>query len=333
MPDGQLSLFPGAAGTSPLTVLDERVRGTRFLTLPIRSILNSPEQTGMGFWSLNPYVGCEFGCAYCYARYTHRYVVERVRSDGRLSPEIEGDRAIEGWEAFERRVFIKHGAERVLARTLSPAKVGERTIVIGTATDPYQPAERRFRVTRSVLERIAGFEGLSIGVITKSPLVARDVDVLRTVSARHRVTIHMSLITTDLPLIRLFEPRSPTPRVRLRALKRLVDAGLDAGLIVAPVLPGITDDLPHLDALMSAARAVGAKFVHPGPLRLYPPIRPLFLPIVERHFPQLSARYRAAYQGRGAAPKRYGRALIRRFHQLERKYGFPVNDGMQDRYR
>jgi len=304
------------------------------MTLPIRSILNSPEQTGMGFWSLNPYVGCEFGCAYCYARYTHRYVVERARSDGRLPPrEIDDGRGIEGWEAFERRVFIKQGAERVLARTLRPRKVGERTIVIGTATDPYQPAERRFRVTRSVLEQLASFEGLSIGLITKSSLVARDIDVLRSLSARHRVTIHVSLITTDLRLVRLFEPRSPTPRARLRALKKLVEADLDAGLIVAPVLPGITDDIPHLESLMRAGKAVGAKFVHPGPLRLYPQVRPLFLPIVDRHFPHLAARYRAAYQGRGAAPRRYGRALIRRFRELERRYGFPVNDGMQDRYR
>ena len=334
MPSTQLSLLPSAAGGARLLVLDERSRGTSFLKLPIRSILNSPEQTGMGFWSLNPYVGCEFGCAYCYARYTHRYVVERARDGGMLSQsELEDYRGVEGWEAFEHRVFVKQGADRVLAQTLRPDRVGNRTIVIGTATDPYQPAERRFRLTRSVLSRLAEFEGLSVGIITKSALVTRDIDVLRRVSARHRLTIHVSLITTDAPLLRLFEPRSPLPPARLRGLRKLVDAGLEAGLIVAPVLPGITDDLPHLDALMRAAKAAGAKFVHPGPLRLYPPIRPLYLPIVDRHFPHLSARYRSAYKGRGAAPKRYSRSLIERFHRLERKYGFPLNDGMEDRYR
>lgn len=319
---------------APWRVVDERRRGTRFVTLPIRSIINSPEQTGMGFWSLNPYVGCEFGCTYCYARYTHQYVVERAHEAGRISErEFLDYRGVEGWEAFETRVFVKQGAERVLARTLDPAKVGERTIVIGTATDPYQPAERRFRLTRSVLGRLAQFEGLSIGIITKSPLVTRDIDMLRRVHERHRLTIHVSLITTDVRLLRLFEPRSPLPHARLRGLARLTSSGLDAGLIVAPVLPGITDDTVHLDALMAGARAAGARFVHPGPLRLYPPIRPRFLPIVDRHFPHLSERYRAAYQGRGAAPKHYSKALIRRFHRLERKYGFPLNDGMQDRYR
>jgi len=317
-----------------LRVLDERARGTRFLTLPIRSILNSPEQTGMGFWSLNPYVGCEFGCAYCYARSTHRHVVERACSDGRLAAsELRDEQGVAGWEVFERRVFIKQGADRVLAQTLTPERIGDRTIVIGTATDPYQPAERRFGLTRAVLERLVGFEDLSIGIITKSQLVARDVDVLKRLSQRHRLTIHVSLISTDPRLIRLFEPRSPTPHARLRALGKLVAAGLDAGLIVAPVLPGITDELPHLEALMGAARAQGAKFVHPGPLRLYPTVRALFLPIIDRHFPHLSERYRVAFQGRGAVPKRYRRALIQRFRRLERRYGFPVNNGMQDRYR
>jgi DNA repair photolyase len=295
----------------------------------------------MDFWSLNPYVGCEFGCSYCYARYTHRYVVERAHDAGRLSDdEFRDFRGPHGWEAFERRIFVKEqilGALEVdlrrYFRSVSPTDRQSDTIVIGTATDPYQPAERRFRITRRVLERLAACEGLSIGIITKSPLVARDVDVLRRLQERNDVEIYVSLITLDVRLIRLLEARSPMPAVRLRALRTLTEAGLNAGLIVAPVLPGITDDRARLGALFAAARAAGARFIHGGPLRLYPAIRDRFLPLVAEHFPELLPRYQAAYSGRGAAPRDYARALTRRIRRLQSDHGFPTNNGMVDRYR
>src|SRR6478736_10547698 len=131
----QLDLLPRSA-VSPLPVLDQRNRGTRFIGLSVQSVLNTPAATHMGFWSINPYVGCEFGCTYCYARDTHRYAVERSG----LPPEPLPD-----WEAFERRILVKTGAADVLVRTLDPARLGGQALVIGTATDPYQPAERRFR--------------------------------------------------------------------------------------------------------------------------------------------------------------------------------------------
>jgi DNA repair photolyase len=121
--------------------------------------------------------------------------------------------------------------------------------------------------------------------------------------------------------------------VRLRGLAKLTAAGINAGLIVAPVLPGITDDLPHLEALFGAAREAGARFVHAGPLRLYPAIRDRFLPLLDEHFPDLAARYRAAYSGRGSAPPAYARALNRRIRRLQARFGFTVNNGMVDRYR
>ena len=161
-----------------LVLLDERQRGTRFVHLPIKSILNSPQQTGMGFWSLNPYVGCEFGCTYCYARFAHRYVVERGGSD----PAAWAD------DAFERQVFVKSEAPDVLALTLKPSRLGDAAIAIGTATDPYQPAERRFGLTRRILERLAQFHGLNVSLITKSPLVARDLDVLARLAERGAAT-------------------------------------------------------------------------------------------------------------------------------------------------
>jgi DNA repair photolyase len=316
-----------------LSVLDERLRGTRFVSLAPQRVLNPPSQTGMDFWSLNPYVGCEFGCSYCYARYTHRYVVERAHRAGKLTDaELADYRGPHGWEAFERRIFVKEqilGALESDLRRLPP----EQTVVIGTATDPYQPAERRFRITRAVLDRLARCEGLSIGIITKSPLVARDVDVLRRLQERNALEVYVSLITVDAELVRTLEARSPLPAVRLRGLAKLTAAGINAGLIVAPVLPGITDDVPHLEALFGAARDAGARFLHAGPLRLYPAIRERFLPLLEQHFPALAARYRAAYVGGGSAPRAYARALSRRIKRLQARFGFAVNDGMVDRYR
>jgi DNA repair photolyase len=157
--------------------------------------------------------------------------------------------------------------------------------------------------------------------------------VLLRVQARNDLQIHISLITTDAALARKLEARSPIPTARLRALEKLVAAGVNAGLIVAPVLPGVTDRVEHLDALFAAARRAGARFVHAGALRLYPAIRDRFLPILARHFPELLPRYERAYKGQGAAPRDYARALARRVQQLQQKHGFAVNEGMIDRYR
>ncbi len=345
-----LSAVPPYRPTA-LPILDERLRGTKFVSLEPKSVLNSPQQTGVDFWSLNPYIGCEFGCTYCYARYAHRYTVERAHDAGRLSDEefIEF-RGPHGWEAFEQRVFVKETLLSALERDLKkyfrsggPPGRPSTPIVIGTATDPYQPAERRFRLTRGVLERLARCEDLNIGIITKSPLIARDTDVLRRLQERSDLEVHISLTTVDVALIRQVEARSPMPAVRLRALtpmpavrlralKRLADAGIRVGLIVAPVLPGITDDVPHLEALFQAAREAGARFVHAGPLRLYPAVRDRFLPMLEARFPQLVARYRRAYQGRSGVPRDYARALAARIKQLQARFGFPVNEGMTDRY-
>jgi len=325
---------------SALAILDERLRGTRFVSLAARSVLNSPQQTGVDFWSLNPYVGCEFGCTYCYARYAHRYVVERAHDAGRLSvAEFRDFRGPHGWEAFERRIFVKDGVLDALERDLQryfrsagPAVSPTAAIVIGTATDPYQPGERRFGVTRRILERLARCEGLNIGIITKSPLVARDIDVLRRIAERSDLEVHVSLTTVDVGIIRRLEARSPMPAARLRALRRLTAAGITAGLIVAPVLPGITDDVPHLEALFQAAREAGARFVHAGPLRLYAAVRDRFLPVLDAHFPHLSERYRRAYARASGAPRLYTAALGRRVRRLQRRFGFPENEGMRDRY-
>jgi DNA repair photolyase len=295
-----------------------------FRHLPIKSVLNSPQQTGMGFWSLNPYVGCEFGCTYCFARFAHRYVVER------------GGSPVWADDEFERQVFVKSEAPDVLALTLKPSRLGDAAIAIGTATDPYQPAERRFLLTRRILERLAQFHGLTVSLVTKSPLVARDLDVLARLAERSRVTVYLSLVSVDVPLIRQFEARSPMPQVRLKALEKLVKGGIHAGVMLAPILPGITDGLPQLLALMRAAKAAGAAFVHAAPLRLYPAVRATFLPAVARHVPALLPRYERAFDTRGVVRDQYACALKRRVARLQREMGFPTwaeDEAARGRYR
>src|SRR5690349_10485028 len=153
-----LSVVPSVVRSVALPVLDERLRGTKFVALQPKSVLNSPHQTGVDFWSLNPYIGCEFGCTYCYARYAHRYAVERAHDAGKLDDaEFRDFRGAHGWEAFERRIFVKEQVLGALEADLrryfrSVPDDAPAPIVIGTATDPYQPAERRFRLTRQILE-------------------------------------------------------------------------------------------------------------------------------------------------------------------------------------
>lgn len=316
-------------GGAGLPVLDSRRRGTKFVELPARSIVNSPESTGMTFWSVNPYVGCEFGCTYCYARFAHRYVVERARDAERITDGEAADLGNpRGLEPFEHRVFVKrrHDVLTALDRDLArlrrrTARDGLQTLLIGTGTDPYQPAERQYQITRTVLQRLTHERGFRVGVITKSPLVLRDLDVLRRLHRRHHVSVYISAISVDLRIIKLFEARSPMPHTRLRALAKLNAAGVRAGLIVAPILPGITDSTKQIRALLHAAKAADTAFVRPVPLRLYPDTRRRFLPIVERHYPHLAPRYHAAYDDNWNAPKRYDRAVRQRFHRIARQYG------------
>ncbi|HWP36493.1 MAG TPA: radical SAM protein [Gemmatimonadales bacterium] len=298
----------------------------------MRSALNPPESTGIGCWSLNPYVGCEFGCAYCYARFAHRYVLERARDEGKVSQEeFARLRGPGGWEGFEHHIFVKQreavlqALDRDLPRILARSRSGDgETLLIGTATDPYQPAERRFHVTRAVLERLLRERGLTISLITKSSLVCRDAELLAALGQRHRVLVNISLISADPKLIAWLEARSPAPHARLRAVRRLTERGVAAGVLVAPILPGITDSVENIRTVLEAARAHGAQFAHPSPLRLYPAVRPLLLPLIGRRFPSLAARYREVYQGVGRAPKDYHLALTRRFERVARVVGIPV---------
>ncbi len=326
--EAQLVLL--SAGPPALSVLDQRQRGARFIEWDVRSVLNTPATTGMGYWSINPYVGCEFGCSYCYARETHRYATERAMANGSPSPLTERGPGGE-FEAFEKDILVKATAPEVLARTLDPARLRDSSLVIGTATDPYQPAERTYRITRQILERLRSYRGLSIGIITKSPLVTRDLELLQQLSRIHEVTVNISLLTASAALARRLERRSPIPAARLRALRTLVNGGIHAGLLVAPILPGISDDRPGLAALFAAAKEAGAYYVHGSALRLDPVLAPRFLAFVAAEFPEVAARYHAHFESRYYVSREYQAALTRRLQELQAEFGFRRT--REERYR
>lgn len=310
-----------------LPVIGEQ-KDIRYYSSPAKSILNGPEVTGMGFWSINPYIGCAFGCAYCYARYTHRYVMERAATDEKMTDAL-GDayNRLPPWLAFERNIFVKKNAPDVLSRALRSGSdrhlklLHGETIVIGTATDPYQPAERRFRVTRGILEVLAEHPGLSVVIITKSPLITRDIDVLSRINRHSDLSVHISLITLDRELARRIEPRAPTPEARVRALARLREAGIDAGINCMPVLPGITDNPSDLEALVKRVSEAGATYVGACAVRLMSAARKRYLPFIEQEFPHLAERYRNTYGSSAYAGEKYREGLARFFEKLCARYG------------
>lgn len=299
----------------------------RYYASLAKNILNGPEATGMGFWSINPYVGCAFGCAYCYARYTHRFVMERASDDDRMEDALtQRYEAMPPWLAFERNIFVKQNAPDVLARTLRQgserhlALLKGETIVIGTATDPYQPGERRFRITRRILEVLAEHPGLRICIISKSPLITRDIDVLSRINRISTLSIHISLITLKRDLARRLEPRSPTPESRIRGLARLREAGIDAGINCMPVLPGITDNPSDLEALVKRVSEAGATYVGACALRLRSTARDRYLPFIAQEFPHLEERYRNTYSRGFNAGEKYREGLANFFDRICAKY-------------
>ena len=271
--------------------------GTRSLLSRVVSARNLPFT-----WAINPYRGCEFACKYCYARYTHEFMELRDGVD------------------FERKIFVKQQAAALLRSELKKVKRGE-SIAIGTATDPYQPAERRFEVTRAILEELALHSGLKIGIVTKSNMVTRDAQILRRIGERNQIFVNLTVTTVDVELARKLEPRAPRPDLRLEAVRQLNLAGVDAGVICAPVLPEITDKPRDLEALVKAANEAGAKYVYANPLFLKPCSAAVFMPFLEENFPELVTLYSARYAERAFLPKGYGERLSHLMAALRQKYG------------
>ncbi len=298
-------------GIARLAILGEELppgHAVDFFTLPVRSILNRCTASRMPFtWTVNPYRGCEFACKYCYARYTHEFMELRDSID------------------FERKVYIKQNVAWLLRRDLRKVKSGEE-IAIGTATDPYQPAERRYAVTRSILEVLAEYEDLEIGIVTKSDLVLRDLDLLRRIASRSELYVNLTVTTVDARLARILEPRAPRPDLRLEAVRELNRNGVPAGVICAPVIPGITDGPQELEAVVRATRAAGGQYIFANPLFLKPCSASVFLPFLETEFPHLVASYRQRYSERAFLSSGYRKRVSQLMMRLRVKHGFPRNE-------
>jgi DNA repair photolyase len=283
----------------------EAKRGTEYFLLPVKSILNECHSERVPFrWTVNPYRGCEFGCKYCYARYTHEYM------------EIKGSE-------FESKIYVKKNAGLLAERDLANDDIWGEHIAIGTATDPYQPAEKEFGATRAILERMAEREGLSLSITTKSNQVLRDLDLLRRISERSSITIHMTVTTLRARLARLLEPRAPRPDLRLEAVRKLRQAGIGVGVNAMPILPGLTDREADLDALVRSARDAGAQWIGASVVFLMPASWNSMIGFLDEKFPRLARQYREWFRGYGDAPESYRKEIGARFERLRQKYGIP----------
>ncbi|MFN7541185.1 MAG: radical SAM protein [Acidobacteriota bacterium] len=257
-------------------------------------------------WSINPYRGCEMACQYCYARYTHEFM------------------ELDGGEDFETLIFAKQWNAREFRRELERVPM-EEAIAIGTATDPYQHAERRYELTRRMLEVFATVSGRRIWITTKSDLVVRDLSVLQRVARRNVVSVNLTVTTLDVELARGLEPKAPRPDLRLAAVAALTGAGIQCGVIASPVMPGLNDREEDLKGLAVGARAAGALWFGGGVLFLKSPTREVFQQYLEREAPWLAGRYERAYWEQARLPRAYQERVegvferLRAFAGLSRK--------------
>ena len=297
-----------ATDAAPDPILRTR-SGVDYYPLECRTLLNRcASRVPKPFvWTINPYRGCELGCVYCFARYTHEFM------------------GLHHWSDFERKIYVKQGAAPILRRELAHGINPSEPIALGTASDLYQPAERTFRVTRSLLEVFAEFQGLQISLATKSDLVTRDIDLLTELSQRHRLRVNISVTTPRSDLARRLEPRAPTVAKRMEALRALREAGLSAGLLIMPVLPCLTDGMEDLDRLIGWAAECGTGWVGVQPLWLRSSAAARFYPFLRRHAPHLVERYRRCYDRHMHTPALYRDWLAQRVETLRERYGIPVN--------
>lgn len=287
---------------------------TKVLPDASRTVITRNKSPDLGFdRSINVYRGCEHGCVYCFARPTHAFLG--------LSPGLD----------FESRLFYKPDAARLLEEALLKPGYECRVMAMGTNTDPYQPIEREYRVTRSILEVLSDCDH-PVGIVTKSGLVVRDIDILAPMAARGLALVCISVTTLDRRLARLLEPRAPTPARRIETIRRLADAGIPTGVMAAPTIPGLTDH--ELEDILGAARDAGAQSASYVLLRLPLEIADLFVEWLQTHRPDRASRvlglmrqahggkvYESAFGRRMSGKGPYAEMLAKRFETACRRFG------------
>ncbi len=272
-------------------------------------------------WTINPYRGCEIGCVYCHARYTHEFM------------------QLGEWQDFERQIFFKEKAGGILARDLGrlAARGKETSIAIGTVTDPYQPVEERLRLMRGILEALLNvkMEGvLKIQVTTKSDLILRDLDLLAALSRRVQLSVNITITTLSYDLARSLEPRAPSPKRRLAALHSLLRSGLRCGVFLMPLIPGINDSPEGIDSLAREVKAAGVVYLAEAPLLLRPQGFEPFFRFLRREYPQLEKAYKEAFESSARAPDKYRNKVRRLVDRARRENGllpFPPSKSREER--
>jgi DNA repair photolyase len=276
---------------------------------PCRSALN--RVTGMSFrWSLNPYTGCAHRCTFCFVR----------------AFELRADRPFD--DRYGTSIRVKTNVAEVLDRELRRKSWHRELVVVGTATDPYQPAEGRFRLTRACIERLAE-HATPMHFITRGPLIVRDVDVLTHAARRAKVSITFSVPTLDHEIWRKTEIGTAPPQQRLRALRQLVDAGLDVGVGMAPILPGLSDKPELLADVVRAARDAGATGVWANLLYLRPGTREHFLDRLGRDWPELLPQYEQLFESRAYLPKPVTEPVRMTVRELVKMHGVEDRRGVR----
>jgi DNA repair photolyase len=321
------SLFPilpaGPTGIAKFAAESEHVDDghlVEYRALEVRSVLNRSISKRVRWlaYSINPYRGCEFGCRYCYARYTHEFLAPKPL--GWPGPGPTPAQSLADPEAFERIIFLKQNAAWLLEQDLKRIDPSQE-IALGTATDPYQPIERREKITRSLLEVFARKRGYRLSIVTKSNLVLRDIDVLTEVARHNTLVVHLTITTPNAALARKLEPRAPRPDLRFAAVQRLREAGITTGILCCPLLPGITDSERVINTMARKAAEAGASFFAANPLFLKPCSRPTYVSFLQQHFPALMKDYEKRFGKAGFATQAYSRQMAQIVESARLCYG------------
>jgi DNA repair photolyase len=279
---------------------EPRLADVTYEEIQCKSALNPVKNMGFS-WSLNPYTGCEHRCSFCYVR----------------AFELRADRPFD--ERYGRTIRVKINVAAVLRSELSRRNWKRETVVVGAATDPYQPAEGRFRLTRQCLEALRDFSNPT-AMITRGPMIVRDIDVLCQLARRANVHVTFSIPTLDDDVWRKTEPGTAHPRQRLKAIEKLVGAGIDVGVGMAPILPGLSDRPEQIEDVVKAARQAGATGLWAGMLHLKDGTREHFMTVLNKHWPELVPRYEQAYRARAYLPAVYGEKTMQLVTRLRSQH-------------